>query len=59
MSQEIQEKLEEANIAISECFSCGEEIIFLKTIKGKWMPLDMDLEPHWAKCPEADKFRKR
>jgi hypothetical protein len=58
LDDQVREKLEEANIAISECKDCGEDIIFLKTKKDKWMPLDMNLEPHWAKCPGATKFRR-
>lgn len=54
----VEDKLVEADIALTPCKGCGELLIFLKTEKGKWMPLDMNLEPHWAKCPDRDKFRK-
>jgi hypothetical protein len=55
----VEEKLLNADINIAECTYCGELIIFLKTTKGKWMPLDMNLEPHWGKCSGANQARKR
>lgn len=56
----------------TECQSCQAEIIFLKTGKGKSIPVDAEsvtegdelFEPraghvsHFATCPDADKFRK-
>jgi hypothetical protein len=50
---------------------CGEPIIWLKTRRGKFMPIEPDsVEPdddlydhgrhvvHWSTCPYADWFRK-
>lgn len=52
------------------CRGCGEPIEFWITPNGKKMPLSRvkvgeqlrqnveKLEPHFASCPEADRFRK-
>lgn len=54
------------------CKKCKAEIRWIKTEKGKWMPVDpkeitlISIEgkiikgymPHWATCPNADYFRK-
>ena len=40
------------------CKSCGVEIRFEQTDKGKWMPMEVSTnEPHWGNCPGADKHR--
>jgi hypothetical protein len=54
-----------------KCKSCGKEITFLRTEKGKTIPVDMDTVEaadeyferdhhvtHFRTCPEAGKFRK-
>ena len=54
----------------AECRSCGEQIVWLKTHKGKSMPVDAySVESgdalfernrhisHFDTCPDADKFR--
>lgn len=54
------------------CKACRARIIFLKTATGKSMPVDADTveatdemfdherhESHFAKCPAADRFRRR
>lgn len=38
---------------------CGNEIWWVKTKKGKFMPVDPDGTPHWATCPKASKFKKK
>jgi len=56
---------------MSECRACGKEIIFLKTTKGKLIPINketvgMDDQfydnerhvSHFSDCPEAKKFRR-
>jgi len=55
--ENVKARLESMGIEISHCNKCNEEIIFLKTKRGKWMPVDMELEPHWQSCPHADDFR--
>lgn len=42
------------------CKDCDTEIFFVANPKtGKNMPVERNsLEPHWAKCPGAAKFRK-
>ena len=54
------------------CKKCGIYIEFIKTARGKFMPVDPKLItvvdqqgnthkgyiPHWATCPNADDFRK-
>lgn len=39
------------------CRSCGSEISWYETPKGKMIPLDPDLASHWSTCPDADSFR--
>ena len=54
-----------------KCKSCGKEITFLRTDKGKAIPVDKDTVnaadeyfdrdrhvTHFRTCPEAGKFRK-
>ena len=43
-----------------KCRDCAVEIAWYRTPAGKRMPLEEGtLEPHWAKCPGAERFRKR
>ena len=42
-----------------KCRACGCELAWYRTPRGKAMPLEEGtLEPHWAKCPKADEFRR-
>lgn len=41
-----------------KCRKCQAEINWYETPKGRMMPLDPDLKPHWSSCPFADDFRK-
>lgn len=56
---------------IQHCRSCGAAIVFLRTRKGKLMPVDAETvdhdeyqfqhgkhRAHFATCPEADRHRK-
>ena len=54
------------------CKKCKAKIRWIKTKKGKWMPVDSkeitivtivgEIQkgyiPHWATCPNAEEFRK-
>ena len=42
----------------SFCAGCNARIFWAKTDAGKWLPVDTDLKPHWATCPESKRFRK-
>lgn len=53
------EKLAEMGIDVSTCSKCGDPIIFLKTTRGKWQPVNMFLESHFSDCPGANDFRRR
>ncbi len=58
---------------MAECRSCGAEIAWVRMPSGKMMPVDIDAEvveekdgekivvckPHWATCPQGDKWRKK
>ena len=35
-----QPRLRDAALGVTECSSCGAAIVFLKTTKGAWMPVD-------------------
>jgi hypothetical protein len=53
-----------------KCKSCGENIVFVGTVKGNKMPINYDTydnermytrgvhTPHFVTCPDAAKFRK-
>ena len=41
-----------------KCKGCGAKIFWIKTQKGKYMPVDPDGTPHWATCPVANDFKK-
>ncbi len=47
------------------CRSCGEEILWCMTEKGKYMPVDAPEAPdektisHFATCADAEHWRKR
>lgn len=46
--------------AKQKCRSCGAEIYWVKTDKGKSMPINADLKKsHFATCPEHKQWRKR
>jgi len=42
---------------------CGQDIMFAKTRKGNWMPIQLvgfaEYDTHYAYCPLAEKFRKK
>ena len=56
---------------MSVCKRCGEEIVWMKTDRGKNMPVNIEsiadreaeifdpdqMESHFATCPNAKKFR--
>lgn len=48
----------------AECRSCGAQVLWCVTRKGKKMPVDIPASPeeattsHFATCPEADQWRK-
>jgi len=67
-----EDTTEEHERRIVRCSSCRARIIWLKTSKGKNMPVDADtVEPednefdpsrhtsHFATCPNANQHRKR
>lgn len=58
---------------IGKCKKCDKEIIWIETIKRKWMPCDEKEQtvitqdgktvkgytPHWATCANAAQFRNK
>ena len=44
--------------APSTCKGCGAQIYWVRTPKGKNMPVDPDGTPHWSTCPKASAFKK-
>jgi hypothetical protein len=42
----------------AKCRSCGAEILWAVTPKGKRAPLNRDGTSHFANCPQADSWRK-
>ena len=55
----VVEQLAEMGIDVATCSKCGDPIIFLKTTKGKWQPVNMYLESHFSDCAAAESFRRR
>lgn len=57
----------------SKCKGCGQPIVWVKTSKGKNMPVDPEEVTiitmggvtykgrivHWVTCPESDQFKKK
>ena len=41
------------------CRSCGAEVEWKRTEKGRWTPANPDGTPHWATCPNAKDWRKK
>ena len=41
------------------CRSCGAEVLWCFTPKGKKAPIDRDGRSHFATCPQADQWRRR
>ncbi len=39
--------------------TCGREIAWVVTEKGKRSPVDPDGTPHWATCPDSKSFKDR
>lgn len=55
--REAAKKLNERNAPTASCRACKAPIYWVRTDKGKNMPINTDGTPHWATCPEANKFR--
>ena len=54
----VKSKLEAVAIHTTFCRSCNAEIFFLQNVNKKFMPMNLDLTPHWSTCPDAHKFKK-
>jgi len=46
-------------IGQEKCRSCRALVTWVKTEKGKWMPVDPDGTSHFATCPNANDWRKK
>lgn len=44
---------------MSVCAGCHAPVEWRRTESGRWTPVDPDGTPHWARCPFAEKFRRR
>ena len=42
----------------SVCRSCDAKVFWIKTARGKNMPVDPDGHSHFATCPNAEQHRK-
>jgi len=41
------------------CKSCGREIVWGKTQKGKYIPLELTpLQPHFISCPQSKEWKR-
>lgn len=43
---------------VAKCRSCGASIQWIKTTKGKNMPVNADGTSHFATCPQAGNWRR-
>lgn len=55
---EVEDALKKMGIDIVQCRQCGIKLIFLRTKKGRNMPVTLELKSHFADCPNATQFRK-
>lgn len=55
----VKQRFDKMGIETKTCRACPEDIIFLKTKRGTYMPVTLALKPHFADCPGAKQFRKR
>lgn len=65
-------KCDMGQVKITQCRSCGADIVWLKTQRGKNIPVDAEdvvdeevevfdpdtMTTHFATCKDADKWRK-
>lgn len=42
-----------------KCRSCSATIYFVPTDSGRTMPVEGDGLPHWERCDDPDRFKKR
>jgi hypothetical protein len=47
----IRSRLVEMGVEMRACFNCREEIIFMKTVDGKILPVSLNLVLHNSNCP--------
>ena len=47
-----------ADKRVSRCRSCGREVVWCLTPKGKKAPVNIDGLNHFATCKDADRWRK-
>jgi hypothetical protein len=40
------------------CRGCDARIYWVKTDKGRNMPIDCGGVPHWVSCPNRDQFKR-
>lgn len=40
------------------CAGCGEPIVWRRTERGRWEPVNPDGVSHFVTCPEAAAFRR-
>lgn len=45
--------------SVGKCRHCNERIYWVKSKRGKNMPIQADALSHFAECPGADDFRRR
>ncbi|MFZ2978350.1 MAG: hypothetical protein WA057_01615 [Candidatus Magasanikiibacteriota bacterium] len=58
IAQFVRNRLLKMGIEIKNCRSCGKEIVFMKTNRGKIMPISLNLITHFYDCPQAQEFRR-
>ena len=58
LNKEIENRVNRLDLATCKCAKCGQEIFWVKTKKGKFAPITLQLINHFADCKFADDFRK-
>lgn len=44
---------------IARCRSCGADVLWCITPKGKHAPVNADGTSHFSNCPQSDQWRRR
>lgn len=56
IAQFVKNRLLKMGIEIKHCRACDREIVFMKTVRGKIMPVSLNLVTHFYDCPKSQEM---